>query len=121
MNEKKDIDINIPEEADRVARIRRYEELYDRAVNAVRTITETWESSRDAFKALESYYESGEWLKDYESDEAGKLPADLKRGVLSQDGLYNLMKDYDRLADIQEERTNCATNKGIGSDDLRRS
>ena len=103
MNEKKDIDINIPEEADRVARIRRYEELYDRAVNAVRAIEETWESSRDAFEALEAYYESGEWLEDYEADEAGKLPADLKRGVLSQDGLYNLLEVRDRLEEALED------------------
>ncbi|MBQ6431773.1 MAG: DUF4298 domain-containing protein [Oscillospiraceae bacterium] len=25
-------------------------------------------------------------------DEAGKLPADLKRGVLSEDGIYNMLE-----------------------------
>ena len=42
------------------------------------------------------YYENGLWLADYELDEQGLLPASLKRGVLSQDGVYNF------LADLQE-------------------
>ena len=44
-------------------------------------------------KALAGYYESGLWLEDYERDERGELPAGLKRGVLSQDTLYNLLED----------------------------
>lgn len=43
------------------------------------------------FRILTEYYESGLWLKDYELDEKGLLPKELKRGVLSQDGLYNLL------------------------------
>lgn len=42
---------------------------------------------------LEEYCTSGQWRQDYECDERGELPADLKRGVLSQDGLYNLLCD----------------------------
>jgi hypothetical protein len=40
---------------------------------------------------LTEYYESGQWLADFEADEAGLLPSDLKRGVLSEDGVYNLL------------------------------
>ena len=42
---------------------------------------------------LENYQESGQWLLDYECDERGELPASLKRGVLSEDMLYNLLCD----------------------------
>lgn len=35
-----------------------------------------------------AYYEGGQWLQDYELDEQGLLPPDLKRGVLSQDAVY---------------------------------
>ena len=42
-------------------------------------------------RALIDYYESGQWLKDYEADECGQLPPTLKRGVLSQDGLWELL------------------------------
>ena len=47
------------------------------------------------YDALKEYYESGLWLSDYEADERGELPADLKRCVLSQDGLYNLLNDIE--------------------------
>jgi hypothetical protein len=30
---------------------------------------------------------------DYEADEAGEIPSTVKRGVLSEDGLYNLLED----------------------------
>ena len=46
--------------------------------------------------ALKQYQESGQWLKDFESDERGELPLDLKRGVLSEDGLYNLLIDVEK-------------------------
>ena len=41
------------------------------------------------------YYEGGQWLKDYEADEKGLLPENLKRGVLSEDGVYNLIAELD--------------------------
>lgn len=40
---------------------------------------------------LADYMDSGQWLRDYELDEAGGLPPDLKRGVLTQDTLYDLL------------------------------
>jgi hypothetical protein len=43
---------------------------------------------------LTSYYESGQWLQDFEADERGELPEDLKRGVLSEDGVYNLLSEF---------------------------
>lgn len=46
---------------------------------------------------LSAYLDSGQWLEDYRLDEEGKLPADLKRGVLSEDTLYNLLTDYDAV------------------------
>ena len=46
---------------------------------------------------LTEYYENGQWLADYEVDEAGLLPPDLKRGILSEDGVYNLLFDIDQL------------------------
>ena len=46
---------------------------------------------------LIQYYESEQWKIDYSADERGELPADLKRGVLSEDGVYNLLNDIDSL------------------------
>ena len=49
---------------------------------------------------LAAYYASSEWKRDFADDEAGLLPADLKRGVLSEDGLYDL------LAEIKQKHIN---------------
>ena len=51
---------------------------------------------QEKWKALLAYYEGGQWLKDYESDERGELPPGLKRGVLSQDGVYNLLSEIEQ-------------------------
>ena len=63
-----------------IERIRHMEALYDLALR-------TGEISGE----LVEYYESGQWLADFEADERGELPRDLKRGVLSQDGLWDLL------------------------------
>ena len=42
-----------------------------------------------------SAYLDGEWKADYEADEQGLIPKCMKRGVLSQDGLYNLVTDWE--------------------------
>ena len=41
---------------------------------------------------LTKYYESPLWMEDYESDERGELPKELKRGVLSEDGVFYLLE-----------------------------
>ena len=46
---------------------------------------------RAMLQALTGYYESGQWLRDYELDEKGLLPQVLKRGVLSQDAAYDFL------------------------------
>ena len=46
---------------------------------------------QEALRILAEYYGSDEWKQDFDDDEAGRLPKDLKRGVLSEDGLWNLL------------------------------
>ena len=48
-------------------------------------------------RQLTDYYENGQWLRDYTLDEQGLLPADLKRGVLSEDAVYNLLAQIDGI------------------------
>ena len=58
---------------------------------------------RSAISILEAYYTSPAWRADFEADEAGLLPPDLKRGVLSEDGIYNLMEEYKRVEEGVKE------------------
>lgn len=80
----------------RILRIQEMEQYYDEvllAVNACPDAAVEDESIRKKVQMLEEYCSGVHWLQDYECDERGELPADLKRGVLSQDGLYNLLCD----------------------------
>ena len=52
---------------------------------------------RESLYTLLRYYESPLWKQDYEADERGDLPKDLKRGVLSQDGLYDFFTELQPL------------------------
>ena len=68
---------------DRISRIQQMEEIFDRVRKDIATLRE--------------YEESGLWLQDYEADERGELPRDLKRGVLSQDGLDEVFEETKTL------------------------
>lgn len=48
---------------------------------------------RAKYQELVTYYEGGLWRQDFERDERGELPADLKRGVLAEDTLYDLLSE----------------------------
>ncbi len=88
------------EETFRAERIARYEEMMEqaeRAAEEMENALENYGRTGPLRAALEAYLASPEWKEDYEADEAGKLPVSLKRGVLSQDGLYNLL---DRFAEL---------------------
>ena len=47
---------------------------------------------QEAIRILAEYYGSVEWKQDFADDEAGLLPKDLKRGVLSEDGIWNILE-----------------------------
>ena len=51
---------------------------------------------------LGKYYGSELWKLDFAADEAGKLPPDLKRGVLSEDGIWNLLSDYREILERKQ-------------------
>ena len=84
----------------RIDRITRMETLFDKSqegVNRLSQALEDFAALQADLDELEAYYTSPQWRKDFEADEAGKLPKDLKRGVLSEDGLWNLLEDYHQL------------------------
>ena len=83
-----------------IARIRQMERRLNRSTAAVKRLEaalDKWEDAQEAIAALEEYYGSDLWKQDLADDEAGRLPADLKRGVLSEDGIWNLLADVHDL------------------------
>lgn len=77
-----------------VSRIRRMERLFDEVLETVRSNPEQVRapSVQASVQTLSDYYSGGDWLDDYELDEQRLLPPGLKRGVLSQDGLYDVLQ-----------------------------
>ena len=50
------------------------------------------------------YYTSDQWKEDFAADETGRYPKNLKRGVLSEDGIYNVLeRNKELLERIREE------------------
>ena len=76
-----------------VKRIEQMERLYDEVSAATGASVALDARTLEKIRTLEAYMDSGLWLEDYRRDERGELPAGLKRGVLSEDGLYNLLTD----------------------------
>lgn len=84
----------------RIERISLMEDRYDELTRVLAGLEEAvgeYEDFKDELDVLKDYMQSGEWKEDYEADEAGQLPSGLKRGVLSEDGLYNLLQDADKI------------------------
>ncbi|MCR4747092.1 MAG: GNAT family N-acetyltransferase [Clostridiales bacterium] len=75
---------------EQIARIKKYEELM-REAEACLKLGWNSERFRKVVSELEEYYASDGWKEDFAADERGELPKTLKRGVLSEDGLYNLL------------------------------
>ncbi len=87
-----------------MTRIERITEM-ERCLDASRAAVDRLAEAFDAYEAvqkdyikLSEYYGSAKWNDDYDADAAGKLPADLKRGVLSEDAVYDLITDNHELA-----------------------
>lgn len=93
---------------EQISRIRTAEETFNRAQTALEKLEQAWEDYLETtgdFSKLEKYLNSKERKDDVAADEAGELPADLHRGVLSQDGIWNLLERRDELT--REIRSEC--------------
>ena len=77
-----------------IERLESMERLFDFVIEARKEQPIDPEKSariQEALRILAEYYTSDEWKQDFADDEAGLLPKDLKRGVLSEDGIWNLL------------------------------
>lgn len=85
---------------ERIERIAEMEKILDAAEPAVKELFDALEkyiSVKDDIKTLAEYYTSPLWMSDFMADERGELPHNLKRGVLSEDAVYNLLGDNDEI------------------------
>ena len=91
---------------EQIARIRGMEQRLVRATATVKRLSallDKYEGVQEDVAALDKYYGSDEWRQDLADDEAGLLPKGLKRGVLSEDAIWNLLSDCRELNSRMQE------------------
>lgn len=82
---------------EQIERIQHFEMLLDRVTPVLGNLEEAldaFDGIQEDVQELSAYYEGEAWREDFEADEAGKLPRDLKRGVLSEDGVYDVLSAH---------------------------
>ena len=90
-----------------IKRIESMEEKYIKSQKAIKELNKAikeYSKVQESIRELAAYYSGSDWKKDFQDDEKGKLPKDLKRGVLSEDGIYNLLDD-----NLETQKKMCRT------------
>ncbi len=90
-------------------RITRYEDILNRSVAASARLDaalEAFAALQPLVRELDAYYGGADWRADLADDEAGRLPAALRRGVLSEDAVYDALEENRRL--LRRMRALCA-------------
>lgn len=77
----------------RIGEMERRLDLVKEAVANLELALDRYAEVQGEIEVLDKYYGSEEWRRDFEDDAAGKLPQTLKRGVLSEDGIWNTLND----------------------------
>ncbi|MBR3363443.1 MAG: DUF4298 domain-containing protein [Solobacterium sp.] len=78
-------------QTDRITEMEQYLDSSIEAAEKLQEAMEIYEDNLENYLKLTDYYGSTLWRKDLDADAAGNLPADLKRGVLSEDAVYDLI------------------------------
>ncbi len=93
---------------DLVERVNLMESAYDdvsEMVSSLSSSIDKYVELQAKIELLDRYQESKQWTLDYEADEAGNIPSHVKRGVLSEDGLDNLLRDVEDVEDVEDRMT----------------
>lgn len=79
---------------EQIERIKTMEQHLDKATEAVKALSDALDLYTEAIESIEiidDYLASDEWEQDFADSEAGHLPKDLKCGVLSEDGIWDVV------------------------------
>ena len=77
-----------------IRRIQYYETLLQKAEQILKDEGISYPELELYIRELDDYYTGPSWKEDFAADEAGLLPADLRRGVLSEDGIDDVLQKY---------------------------
>ena len=93
-------------------RIKGMEQRFNNALAAMKNgSADSLKAIKEDIAELSKYYDSELWKQDFAADEAGKFPPDLKRGVLSEDGIWNLLTEYGEIQKTKKIKNCTKENK----------
>ena len=78
---------------ERIKSMERRLEQVDAALKRITDALDDYAAAQKPLRELEAYLASEQWRQDFADDEAGNLPAELNRGVLSEDSIWNALDD----------------------------
>ncbi|QDO91835.1 DUF4298 domain-containing protein [Dolosigranulum pigrum] len=81
-------------EQQQLERIAHYEQLMAELAEDMEDLEELLKTLQETATALSEYYSSSNWMLDKDFSESERFPESRTSGVLSEDGLYNLLGDY---------------------------
>jgi len=85
----------------RIRQMERHLKHASAALKRLSSALDKYDEAKADIAALSDYYGSDLWKQDLADDEAGLLPKNLKRGVLAEDSIWNVLEAYREL----QERT----------------
>lgn len=91
---------------EQLRRIRKMERHLNRASAALKRLSsalDKYDEAKEDIAVLSAYYASNDWKQDFADDEAGRLPKNLKRGVLTEDGIWNLLEEHRELQERMKD------------------
>ena len=97
------VNINNKEQLQRIRKMERHLNRASAALKRLSSALDKYDEAKADIAALASYYGSDEWKQDFAADEAGRLPKNLKRGVLSEDGIWNLLEEHRELQERMKD------------------
>lgn len=107
---------------DRIIQMESYFDILKEAVSADEDVIEKDDLLKEYMQVLTRYYESAEWKHDYEMDEKGLLPSELKRGILSEDGFWNFLCEVEgKPLDIELSNMDCSMNFDSFVNDIQKN
>lgn len=83
---------------ERITKMEKHLNDYHYALSRLEDALEQFEKKQTDLAELSDYYGSEMWYADRESDDDGKLPPTLARGVLTEDLVYNALIDNHNIS-----------------------
>ena len=84
-------------------RIAYFEKILNKGESIIKELEksiEEFKTYQDKIDDLDAYFQSEERKIDVKDDENHKFPQDMKRGVLGEDYIYDLLTTWDELKEI---------------------